>query len=273
MEWLKNTKDFLLIDGRVLAAEIRGKPENERKLWEKGYLWFHDNFEVIIIVGGLVLLALLIYTYFDEKGCELINNKPTNQKTQKKSGQIGGANETPGINLSSNTPTTYIGTGKTKNELRAEAMKKAAEEAKAAAAEKAEKKNKSEGEPSSNKTFSISGQSSNSTENEKDSNQKISIKTSIKNKLGTAAGKASSVWQSVKTGEALELGKEKFADALYNSKDFAQRYAKAGYALAFTVFMVAGFGLFFVPTLIMFIIGGITLAIFNKQKMVFLANT
>ena len=67
--------------------------------------------------------------------------------------------------------------------------------------------------------------------------------------------------------------KEKFSDALYNSKDFIRQHAKAGYALAFTVFMVAGFGLFFVPTLIMFIIGGITLAIFNKQKMVFLANT
>jgi hypothetical protein len=273
MEWLKNTKDFLLIDGRVLAAKIREKPENEQNLCEKSYLWFHDNFEMIIIIGGLVLLALLIYTYLDEKWCSVARGgNKSSRHSLISNRQTGGQGETPSSNSSSNTPTTPTSVGKTKDELRAEAMKEATERASTTAREKAAKKNK--GQTPEGNTDNPSGQpSSSTTEDKPHTNQKISIKSSIKNKLGAASGKASAALQSIKSGEALELGKEKFADAIANSKEFARQHAKAGYALAFTVFMVAGFGLFFVPTLIMFIIGGITLAIFNKQKMVFLANT
>ena len=265
MEWLKNTKDFLLIDGRVLAAKIRGKPENERKLWEKGYLWFHDNFEMIIIIGGIILLALLIYTYLDEKGSSMPRGGNKLSKHSQISGQTGGQGET-----SDNTSgTASASVGKTKDELRAAAIKDATE----AAAAKAAKSNKGKTPGGKADTDKSSGETDGTTEDKTENKNKISIKSSIKNKLGSATGKASAAWQSVKSGEALELGKEKFADALNNSKDFVRQYAKAGYALAFTVFMVFGFGLFFVPTLIMFIIGGITLAIFNKQKMEFLANT
>jgi len=269
MEWIKNTKDFLLLDGRVLAAKIREKPPNSRKLWEKCYLWFHDNFEMIIIIGGFVLLGLLIYTYLDDKGCSAISAKLLSKKNNRQTG--GQPGETPSNNLSSSnspdTPTASV--GKTKNELRAEALREATEAAEANVAKKSKSKTP-DGTTDNNKP---SEGTNSTTEDKTESKKKLSIKTSIKNISGTATGKASAAWQSVKSGEALELGKEKFADALYNSKDFVRQYAKVGYALAFTIFMVAGFGLFFVPTLIMFIIGGITLAIFNKQKMAFFATT
>ena len=254
MEWIENTKDFILLDGRILAAKIREKPEHERKLWEKSYLWFHDNFEMVIIIGGLILLVLLIYNHLDDKCASRPGKNNNNSITPQQ--QQGGQGETP----NNNSGTAQVSIGKTKDELRAEAMKQAAETAQTAAAAKAEKKNK--GQPQDGNTNS--DKTAGATENDKSVDKKKGIKSSIKNISGAAAGKAS---------VALELGKEKFSDALYNSKDFIRQHAKAGYALAFTVFMVAGFGLFFVPTLIMFIIGGITLAIFNKQKMVFLANT
>ena len=60
MEWIKNTKDFLVLDGRVLADRIRDKPEHTRKLWEKCYLWFHDNFENYCLLPACPLYIELL---------------------------------------------------------------------------------------------------------------------------------------------------------------------------------------------------------------------
>ncbi len=302
MEWVKNTKDFLLLDGRQLATEIRAKPENTRKLWEKAYLWFHDNFEMIIIVGGFILLGLLIYNYLGDEGCHvgdslstveskilghsksapLISNQHPSRvynnlrldgsSIRKSQKQKGGA-DVNNSSSSTNTPTpTAQTTLKTKNELRAEAIQSATAAADAATAAKEAKKNKPGETGTDDKNDTKTNKEPGFIKKKADENR-LKVKTFVKNIKGNTLGKASAAWESVKSGEALELGKEKFADALYNSKDFVRQHAKAGYALAFTTFMVIGFGLFFVPTLIMFIIGGITLAIFNKQKMAFLANT
>lgn len=263
MEWLNNTKDFLLLDGRQLAAKIRDKPDKERLWWEVVYLWFHDNFEKIIIIGGVMLLALLIYNYFDEKGCS------ARLRGGSQKGGNDGLENTSNSSNSSNSggsPPKPVSVGKTTEELRAEAIKSATATAEKASATKEDKNNKDTNDKGDkgDKGAKEPGFIKKKAEENK---------LKIKNTFAATKGKASAALQSLKSGEALELGKEKFADGLHNAMDFARQHAKAGYALAFTTFMVLGFGLFFVPTLIMFIIGGITLAIFNKQKMAFFANT
>lgn len=265
MEWLNNTKDFLLLDGRQLATQIRDKPDKERLWWEVGYLWFHDNFEKIIIIGGVILLALLIYNYFDEKGCS------ARLRVQQNGGQNGDPENAGNSSNSSSSPPKLAQTGKTTEELRDEAIKSATETADKKAAATAATATKAKEDKPNKDTNDKSEKGAKEPGFIKKKLEASKLK--IKNTFAATKDKASAAMQSIKSGEALELGKEKFADGLHNAMDFARQHAKAGYALAFTTFMVLGFGLFFVPTLIMFIIGGITLAIFNKQKMAFFANT
>lgn len=301
MEYFTTAKEILLLDGRQLVSEIRAKPKEQRKWWEKIYLWFHDNFEMVMIIGGCILLALLIYTYLDDQsGCSDTRIKSKiqhggepgdgNQSTESSSNSSNVATEGNPISTAGNTKApagntktsarnTKAPTGATsvadtttiefrpkseielKAQARVDAAKKKAEDILAGRAEPEKTTNQKM------KAKFLSGRAEKNITKAKEA-----IKGMPGKAFGAVAGKSVAAWQSVKSGEALELGKEKFENVLSNAGDFAKQHAKAGYALAFTTFMVIGFGLFFVPTLVMFVIGAITLIIFNKQKMKFFEN-
>ena len=297
---LTSIKNVLFLDGRKYAEEIRTKNDIDRTWWEKIYLWFHDNFEMIMIAGGCVFLALLLISFLGDSGSCGVETTKSN-KTQR-----GGDNTGPTVDVpvvppelpdSSSSSNSFdkgkaaVNTGK----AAANTGKPAANPAQKPAETKAPVfVSKTESQLKSEATIAAAKKKAEqilagTAAPEKTTNQKMrskfltnkaeanmaKAKESIKGMPGKAfskvAGKSVAAWQSVKSGEALEKGKEKFEDALSNAGDFAKKYAKAGYALAFTTFMVIGFGLFFVPTLIMFVIGALTLMIFNKQKMQFFA--
>ena len=289
IEYFTTVKEILFLDGRDYAQEIRDKPDTERRWWENIYLWFHDNFEMIMIVGGCILLALLIFNYLDEPSSCTSRNKIKNT-------QLGGDPDkntpepTPGAisssNSSDNVPTPNLNTPEVKPPAAKPATETKPEESKpvfvptsdrvlnaearvAAAKKKAENilAGKAAPEKTTNQKMRSKFLAGRAEKNI--TKAKEAIKGMPGKALGAVAGKSAAAWQSVKSGEALEKGKEKFEDALSNAGDFAKQHAKAGYALAFTTFMVIGFGLFFVPTLVMFVIGAVTLMIFNKQKMKF----
>ena len=294
IEYFTTVKEILFLDGRDYAQEIRDKSAAERNWWENIYLWFHDNFEMIMIVGGCILLALLIFNYLDGPSSCISRNKIS--KTTQRGGDppIPGANSNSSSNSGANTSTPNQPASEPKqpaSEPKQPASQPASEakpgetepkpfvpksdrvlnaEAKVAAAKKKAENilaGKSAPEKTTNQKlrskFLLGRAEKNIT------NAKEAIKGMPGKAFGAVAGKSVAAWQSVKSGEALEKGKEKFEDALSNAGDFAKQHAKAGYALAFTTFMVIGFGLFFVPTLVMFVIGAVTLMIFNKQKMQF----
>ncbi len=316
MEYFTNFKDILFLDGRKYANQIRSKSKEERKWWENTYLWFHDNFELIMIIGGCILLALLIFNYLDSPSCSDGNKLIIRNQQHGGDGKIDSKPDTAGNTSSSNntpsvTPSTVTATNNTPKlpgdtgDTKPTANKG---ETKTGENKGDNKKNdtKDATKHAGNKPFVTKSEAelradaraaatdkkvadilAGKAEPEKTTNQKMrskflsgraeknitKAKEAIKGMPGKAfgavAGKSVAAWQSVKSGEALEKGKEKFEDALNNAGDFAKQNAKAGYALAFTTFMIVGFGLFFVPTLIMFVIGAVTLVIFNKQKMKF----
>ena len=295
MDNLTSIKNVLFLDGRKYAEEIRTKNDTDRTWWEKIYLWFHDNFEMIMIAGGCVFLALLLISFLRDSGVETTKSNKT---------QRGGDNTGPTVDVpvvpakpddSSSGSSSVSNNSDTNKPAANPAQKPAANPAQKPAETKAPVfVQKTKSQLTSEATIAAAKKKAEqilagTAAPEKTTNQKMrskfltnkaeanlaNAKESIKGMPGKAfskvAGKSVAAWQSVKSGEALEKGKEKFEDALSNAGDFAKKYAKAGYALAFTTFMVIGFGLFFVPTLIMFVIGALTLMIFNKQKMQFFA--
>ena len=285
---LTSIKNVLFLDGRKYAEEIRTKTETDRTWWEKIYLWFHDNFEMIMIAGGCILLTLLLVSFLGDSGsCGAV---PTKSKKTQHGGDNtipqGGVPEVPAKPDDSSSGSSSGSNNSDTSKPAANPAQKPAETKAPVFVPKTESQLKSEATIAAAKKKAeqiLAGTAA----PEKTTNQKMrskfltnkaeanmaKAKESIKGMPGKAfskvAGKSVAAWQSVKSGEALEKGKEKFEDALSNAGDFAKKNAKAGYALAFTTFMVIGFGLFFVPTLIMFVIGALTLMIFNKQKMQF----
>jgi len=275
MEYFTNAKEILLLDGRQYVTEIRSKPDAQRKWYEKIYLWFHDNFEMIMIVGGSILLALLIFTYLDEQSTctDQSKNKPTITKPKTQNGGGGAVDDTnksPGASSNSSDSTKDKTAAKPSKQFVLKPDSILDIEAKAAASERKRLdilSGKAVPEKTTNQKMRDKFLSSRAEQNI--ANAKAAVKNMPGKAIGAVVGKSAAAWKSVKSGEALEKGKEKFTNALGNAGDFAQQHAKAGYALAFTTFMVIGFGLFFVPTIIMFVIGAVTLVIFNKQKMQF----
>ena len=311
---LTSIKNVLFLDGRKYAEEIRTKTETDRTWWEKIYLWFHDNFEMIMIAGGCILLTLLLVSFLGDSGVETTKSNKTQRggdntdppgdvrvvpakQDDSSSGSSSSSNSSNTGKPAANTGKPAANTGKpaaNTGKPAANTGKPAANTGKPAAPKAPVFVPKTDSQLKSAETIAAAKKKAEqilagTAAPEKTTNQKMrskfltnkaeanlaNAKESIKGMPGKAFGKvadkSAAAWQSVKSGEALEKGKEKFEDALSNAGDFAKKYAKAGYALAFTTFMVIGFGLFFVPTLIMFVIGALTLMIFNKQKMQFFA--
>lgn len=307
MEYLNKIRGILLLDGPEYVNTIKNKSNSERYWWEKLYLWFHDNFEMIMIAGGSICLALLLITHMNLKDKSICSN---NYKKKQLKSQYGGlltnndgANtnttstdaDNGEIDLGDNTTTTQptsltnnisdagtsgagtngaSGTGVSslptvisksdtilKADARIEAAKKKADNILAGRGESSKTTNQQL------RSKFLTDKAEKNITKAKDTIKNIPGKT-----LNVITSKSSSAWKSVKSGEALELGKDKFENAISNASNFTKQNAKAGYALAFTTFMVVGFGLFFVPTLILFVIGAVTLSIFNKQKTTFLSS-
>jgi hypothetical protein len=295
MNNLTSIQNVLFLDGRKYAEEIRMKTDTDRTWWEKIYLWFHDNFEMIMIAGGCIILALLLINFLGENGdCSIKSKTGKNQHGGDTKVESHDSSASSSSNSSNSTGKPAANTGKPA----ANTGKPATNTGKPADTTKPEENKapvfvpKTDAQLKSDATIAAAKKKAEqilagTAAPDKTTNQKLrskfltnkaeanlaKAKESIKDMPGKAfskvAGKSVAAWQSVKSGEALEKGKEKFEDALSNAGDFAKKNAKAGYALAFTTFMVIGFGLFFVPTLIMFVIGALTLMIFNKQKIQF----
>jgi hypothetical protein len=287
---LTSIKNVLFLDGRKYAEEIRTKTEDNRTWWEKIYLWFHDNFEMIMIAGGCILLTLLLVSFLNDSGsCSALAKSKKTQHGGENTVPPGGVPVVPSESSGSSDSSNNSSTQKPAANI---AQKPASNQSNPIETKEPVFVPKTESQLKSEATIAAAKKKAEqilagTAAPEKTTNQKMrskfltnkaeanlaKAKESIKGMPGKAfskvAGKSVAAWQSVKSGEALEKGKEKFEDALSNAGDFAKKNAKAGYALAFTTFMVIGFGLFFVPTLIMFVIGALTLMIFNKQKMQF----
>ena len=302
MNNLTSIQNVLFLDGRKYAEEIRMKTDTDRTWWEKIYLWFHDNFEMIMIAGGCIILALLLINFLGENGdCSIKSKTGKNQHGGDTKVESHDSSASSSSNSSNSTGKPAANTGKpaaNTGKPAANTGKPATNTGKPADTTKPEENKapvfvpKTDAQLNSEATIAAAKKKAEqilagTATPDKTTNQKLrskfltnkaeanlaKAKESIKDMPGKAfskvAGKSVAAWQSVKSGEALEKGKEKFEDALSNAGDFAKKNAKAGYALAFTTFMVIGFGLFFVPTLIMFVIGALTLMIFNKQKIQF----
>lgn len=79
-EIISKTVDILCINGECYANIIEEKEENERTWYDKFYLWYRQNFTIIILVLGCLLFASMIYYIWSKS-----NNK--------KLIQTGGDNE------------------------------------------------------------------------------------------------------------------------------------------------------------------------------------
>lgn len=88
-EIISKTIDILCINGECYANIIEEKEEKERTWYDKFYLWYRQNFTIIILVLGCLLFASMIFYIWSKS-----NNK--------KSIQTGGDNE--GGNKQEKTP-------------------------------------------------------------------------------------------------------------------------------------------------------------------------
>lgn len=79
-EIISKTIDILCINGECYANIIEEKEEKERTWYDKFYLWYRQNFTIIILILGCLLVSSMIYYIWSK-----FNNK--------KSIQTGGDNE------------------------------------------------------------------------------------------------------------------------------------------------------------------------------------
>ena len=77
---ISKTIDILCINGECYANIIEEKEEKERTWYDKFYLWYRQNFTIIILILGCLLVSSMIYYIWSKS-----NNK--------KSIQTGGDNE------------------------------------------------------------------------------------------------------------------------------------------------------------------------------------
>lgn len=67
---LVKTIDILCINGECYANIIEEKEETEKTWYDKFYLWYRQNFIIIIIVlGCLLIISMIYYTFF--KSCNV----------------------------------------------------------------------------------------------------------------------------------------------------------------------------------------------------------
>lgn len=60
-EIINKTIDILCINGECYANIIEEKEEHERTWYDKFYLWYRQNFTIIILIFGCLLVASMIY--------------------------------------------------------------------------------------------------------------------------------------------------------------------------------------------------------------------
>lgn len=218
--------DIIFLDGRDLAERIHNKPYESRAWWEHAYLWFHNNFSIIMTIGGILLIVLILYNLDRHTvvGSQLGGNSDSSDDMELNM-QLEAANKEEQSAMESST--------------------------------KSEKK-------SGNKF--LFGQSKKNL-------------AAIKNAPGNilkgvvaAKDKAKERLKYIKSGKLASASKEKLSDGLTAAGDFVKGNSSTMYKIIFSAFMIIGFGVFFVPTIIMVILGGLTLMIFNKQKIEFLKN-
>ena len=88
-EIINKTIDILCINGECYVNIIEEKKEEDRTWYEKFYLWYRQNFTIIILVLGCLLFTSMIYYMY----CNT-NNKNTIKTTSIQTG---------GFNAPSNT--------------------------------------------------------------------------------------------------------------------------------------------------------------------------
>lgn len=79
-EIISKTIDILCINGECYANIIEEKDENEKTWYDKFYLWYRQNFTIIILVLGCLLFVSMIYYIWSNSN-----------KVERKIIQTGGA--------------------------------------------------------------------------------------------------------------------------------------------------------------------------------------
>lgn len=80
-EIINKTIDILCINGECYVNLIEKKKEEDRIWYEKFYLWYRQNFTIIILVLGCLLFTSMIYYIYNNT-----NNKNTIQTTTIQTG-------------------------------------------------------------------------------------------------------------------------------------------------------------------------------------------
>lgn len=83
-EIISKTIDILCINGECYANIIEEKEEHERTWYDKFYLWYRQNFTIIILILGCLLVASMIYYIWSKSN-----------KGERKIVQTGGNTEAP----------------------------------------------------------------------------------------------------------------------------------------------------------------------------------
>lgn len=94
-EIISKTMDILCINGECYANIIEEKEEDERTLYDKFYLWYRQNFTIIILILGCFLVASMIYYIWtnsnNEKLVQYGGNDEETIVTDKKPGKFSRA--------------------------------------------------------------------------------------------------------------------------------------------------------------------------------------
>ena len=239
-EIISKTIDILCINGECYANIIEEKEEKERTWYDKFYLWYRQNFTIIILILGCLLVSSMIYYIWSKS-----NNK--------KGVQTGGEITNPVGKVAIEGVKT-VGKGAIEGAKGAKAIGKGAIEGVKAVGK---------GVKSKYDTYQ-SGTSSTSAKGFKKLRQlgdKTGVTTEgIKKKAsaikGSITDKGKAAYSSGKA--ALKAAPGRIGDAISNN-------IQSFYTLLFSVGIILGFAFFFMPTICMLVIGLLTYQITKNQ--------
>ena len=264
-EIISKTIDILCINGECYANIIEEKEEKERTWYDKFYLWYRQNFTIIILILGCLLVSSMIYYIWSKS-----NNKKGVQTGGEITNPVGkvaikGAKGVGKVAIKGAKVAKVVGTGAIEGVKTV--GKGAIEGAKGAKAigTGAIKGVKAVGKGVKSKYDTYqSGTSSTSAKGFKKLRQ-MGDKTGItKDGLGK---KVSAIKGSItnKGKAALSRGKAALKAAPGRIGDAISNNIQSFYTLLFSVGIILGFAFFFMPTICMLVIGLLTYQITKNQ--------
>ena len=239
--------DILCINGECYVNIIEEKEEAERTWYDKLYLWYHQNFTIIILVLGCLLFASMIYFVWSNKTNKTITTNKSN--TQVQSGGF----------LDYDVVDTSLPGGGIKSGI-SSAGRKAKSGIRSAS-----KKVKSGITSAPGKGLGYAA---------KGAKQFDKMGDSLLDKGGISSEKLKEKGRKVKEGIKAAPGKIKEGIKAVPGKlkqgavvvgRAAKQHAKSFYMILFSIGIVLGFAFFFMPTICMIVIGYLTFQLTKNQ--------